>query len=227
MGGVVLSPPLLTERGVRYAAQHLFYDHSKARAELGYDPGPIEHQRPPVYLAAINKFMCRLTGEIADGHIPGDPVTYKWFCEEMLPNLEIGAKRAGRTLKDLDLGGHGFIGCAKTDAGLEEVHKRLRARIALYASTPEYKPMLDMHGWGDLFTPFIDLARAGKWDEMGDLVTEDMVDEYCVVGTPEELPGKLKKRFGGVTQRVQMDDEWILELDDDDHSKLVAAIQQI
>ena len=40
-----------------------------------YDPGPIEHPHVPIYLAAINKFMCRLTGELADGHIPGDPVT--------------------------------------------------------------------------------------------------------------------------------------------------------
>ena len=192
-----------------------------------YNPGPIDHPRPPVYLAAINKYMCRLTGEIADGHIPGDPVTYKWFCEMMLPNLEIGAKRAGRTLKDIDLGGHGFIGCAKTEAGLEEVRRRLRLRVALYASTPEYKPMLEMHGWGDKFQGFLDMARDGKWDEMGVLVSDDMLEEYCVVGTPEEVPKKLKARFGGITQRVQMDDEWIQEMSDDDMRALVAAIRKI
>ena len=192
-----------------------------------YDPGPIEHPRVPIYLAAINKFMCRLTGELADGHIPGDPVTYKWFCEMMLPNLEVGAKRAGRTLKDLDLGGHGFIGCAKSEAGLEAVRRRLRARIALYASTPEYRPMLEMHGWEDKFSAFIDMARAGKWEEMGDLVSDDMVEEYAVVGTPEEVPRKLEARFGGVTQRVQLDDEWFEELSDGDVRELVGAIQRI
>ena len=192
-----------------------------------YNPGPIEHPRVPIYLAAINKFMCRLTGELADGHLPGDPVTYKWFCEMMLPNLEIGAKRGGRTLKDLDLGGHGFIGCAKTDAGLQAVRTRLAERIALYASTPEYKPMLDMHGWGDKFSAFIDMAREGRWPEMGALVTDEMMDEYAVVGTPEEVPRKLKARFGGITQRVQLDDEWIEELSDSDISALVAAIKEI
>jgi probable F420-dependent oxidoreductase len=192
-----------------------------------YDPGPIDHPHVPVYLAAINKFMCRLTGEIADGHIPGDPVTYKWFCEMMLPNLEIGAKRAGRTLKDLDLGGHGFIGCAKTEAGLEAVRKRLRERVALYASTPEYRPMLEMHGWQDKFSVFIELAREGKWQEMGDHVTDEMLDEYTVVGTPEEVPGKLAARFGGVTQRVQLDDEWFEYMSDADIGALVAAIRQI
>ncbi len=192
-----------------------------------YDPGPIDHPKVPVYLAAINKFMCRLTGEVADGHIPGDPVTYKWFCEMMLPNLEIGAKRAGRTLKDLDLGGHGFIGSAKTDDALEKVRMRLRERVALYASTPEYRPMLEMHGWQDKFSPLIEMARAGKWAEMGELVTDEMLDEYCVVGTPDEVPKKLAARFAGVTQRVQMDDEWFEDMSDDDIAGLVAAIRKI
>jgi probable F420-dependent oxidoreductase len=192
-----------------------------------YDPGPIEHGKVPVYIAAINKFMLRLTGEIADGHIPGDPVTYKWFCEMMLPNLEIGAKRAGRTLKDIDLGGHGFIGASKTASGLDAVHKRLRDRVGLYASTPEYKPMLDMHGWDDKFSDFIGLAREGKWDEIGDHVSDEMLEEYCVVGTPDDVVKKLKERFGGITQRVQLDDEWFEDMSDEDIRDLVANIKKI
>ena len=192
-----------------------------------YDPGPIERPKVPVYIAAINKFMLRLTGEIADGHIPGEPVTYKWFCEMMLPNMEIGAKRAGRSLKDIDLANHGLIGCAKTETGLEAVRKRIRERVALYASTPEYRPMLEMHGWQNKFSDFIELAREGKWEEMGDHVTDEMLEEYSVVGTPEELPGKLAARFGGVAQRVQMDDAWYEDLSDDDIRKLVAAIKKI
>ena len=192
-----------------------------------YNPGPIDHPNVPIYLAAINKYMCRLTGEVADGHIPGDPVTYKWFCEVMLPNLEIGAKRSDRTLKDLDLGGHGFIGCAKTENGLEKLRENIRSRIALYASTPEYKPMLEMHGWGNLFSTFIDLARQNEWDKMGDFVTDEMLEQYAVIGTPEELPQKLKTRYGGITQRLQMDDEWFEEMSDSDIEKLIKAIKEI
>ena len=192
-----------------------------------YNPGPIDHPNVPIYLAAINKYMCRLTGEIADGHIPGDPVTYKWFSEVMLPNLEIGAKRSGRSLEDIDLGGHGFIGCAKTAEGLETLREKLRSRIALYASTPEYKPMLEMHGWENLFSTFIELARQNQWDKMGDYVTDEMLEEYAVIGTPEELPQKLKTRFGGITQRIQMDDEWFEEMSDCDIAELVKALKEI
>ena len=130
-------------------------------------------------------------------------------------------------MKDIDLGGHGFIGCSKTAKGLASIRKKLRVRIALYASTPEYRPMLEMHGWENLFSPLIDLARKDKWEEMGNLVTDEMLDEYAVIGTPEEIPQKLKARFGGITQRIQLDDEWFEAMSENDIKNLVKAVQEI
>lgn len=192
-----------------------------------YNPGPLSVKRPEIHLAAINKLMCRLCGELADGHLPGDPITYKWHEEVMLPNLEIGAERAGRTLKDLDLGGYGFIGCASSDGGIDRVRSGLKERVALYASTPEYEKMLDMHGWDVNLSDFIDMARQQKWKEMGNLVSDDMLDAYAVVAKPEDLPGALKKRFGGHVNRIQIDESWFDGLSDEDISALVAKIKQI
>jgi probable F420-dependent oxidoreductase len=192
-----------------------------------YDPGPIEHPNIPIYLAAINKRMCQLTGELADGHLPGDPITDKWFDEVMLPNLEIGAARAGRTLADLDLGSHGFIGCANSEEGLARVREGLKKRVALYASTPEYEKILDMHGWKADLSSFIDMARAHRWDEMGELVTDEMLEAYAVVASPADLPGELKKRFGGRVNRLQIDETWFDGLSDADITTLVAAIKAL
>ena len=192
-----------------------------------YDPGPIEHSRIPIYLAAINKNMCQLAGEIADGHLPGDPITDKWFSEVMLPNLEQGAKKAGRTLNDLDLGSYGFIGCATTEAGLERVRQGLKERVALYASTPEYEKILEMHGWKNIdLSLFIDMARKNQWKQMGQLVTDDMLDAYAVVALPQDLPGKLKQRFGEQINRIQIDETWFDGLSDTEISALIAAIKQ-
>ncbi len=192
-----------------------------------YDPGPLEFQRPPIYVAAINKYMCRLTGEIADGHLPGDPITDKWFSEIMVPNLEIGAKRAGRTLADIDLGSYGFIGCATTDEGLQKVRNGLKERIAFYASTPEYEKMLELHGWDVNLSDFITMAKQHKWSEMGSLVTDEMLESYAVVASPRELPAALQKRFGGHVNRIQIDETWFDGLSDDDTRELVAAIKAI
>ena len=192
-----------------------------------YDPGPLEYKRVPIYIAGINKLMCQLTGELADGHLPGDPITYKWFEEIQLPNLEIGAKKAGRSLKDLDLGSYGFIGCANSDEGLARVRSGLKERVALYASTPEYKKMLDMHGWDVNLSDFIEMAREHKWKEMGQLVSDKMLEAYAVISKPQDLPDALKKRFGGTVDRIQIDESWFDGLTDDEIAELVTAIKQI
>lgn len=192
-----------------------------------YNPGPLKVKRPEIHLAAINKLMCRLCGELADGHLPGDPITFKWHQEVMLPNLEIGAERAGRTLKDLDLGGYGFIGCADTDEGIDRVVTGLKERVALYASTPEYEKMLDMHGWDVNLSDFIEMAREQKWKEMGNLVSDDMLEAYCVIAKPEDMPAALKKRYGGYVNRIQIDETWFDGLSDDDVAALVTEIKKI
>jgi probable F420-dependent oxidoreductase len=192
-----------------------------------YNPGPLKVKRPEIHLAGINKLMCRLCGELADGHLPGDPITYKWHAEIMLPNLEIGAERSGRTLKDLDLGGYGFIGCANSDDGIDRVRTGLKERVALYASTPEYEKMLDMHGWDVNLSHFIEMAREQKWQEMGRLVSDDMLEAYAVIAKPADLPAALKKRYGGQVDRIQIDETWFDGLSDDDVASLVTAIKKI
>ncbi len=192
-----------------------------------YDPGPLNLPRVPIYIAAINKLMCQLTGELADGHLPGDPITYKWFDEVMLPNLEIGAKKSGRALKDISLGSYGFIGCANSDEGLDRVRKGLKERVALYASTPEYEKILDMHGWDANLGDFIDLARQNKWEEMGNLVSEEMLESYSVVALAKDLPAALEKRFGGKVDRIQLDENWFDAMSDGQISSLVTEIKKI
>lgn len=193
-----------------------------------YNPGPLGFKRPPIYVAAINKYMCRLTGELADGHLPGDPITDKWFSEIMVPNLEIGAKRAGRTLADIELGSYGFIGCATTDEGIERVREGLKERVAFYASTPEYEKMLELHGWDVNLSDFITMAKEHRWSEMGSLVTDEMLESYAVIASPRDLPAALKKRFGGgQVNRIQVDETWFDGLTDDDTRELVSAIKTI
>lgn len=192
-----------------------------------YNPGPLEYPRVPIHIAGINKLMCQLTGELADGHLPGDPITDKWHAEVMLPNLEIGAKKAGRTLKDIDLGSYGFIGCAVDDEGIDRVREGLKERVAFYASTPEYEKMLDLHGWDVNLSDFISMAREQRWSEMGRLVSDDMLESYAIIAKPADLPAALKKRFGGYVDRLQIDETWFDGLSDEDIASLVTEIKKI
>jgi probable F420-dependent oxidoreductase len=213
------------QNGTRLDYDGIYYKHNLMIPY--YNPGPIESGIPEIHLAAINKYMCRLCGEAADGHLPGDPITWKWHEEVMLPNLEIGLERSGRKLKDLDLGGYGFIGCASTAAGLDKVAKGLKERVALYASTPEYKEMLGLHGWTVNQEDFAALTRENKWQEMGELVSDDMLAAYAVITLPEDLPAALAKRYGGKVDRIQIDETWFEGLTNDQVGNLVKEIKKI
>ena len=213
------------QNGTRLDYDGIYYKHNLMIPY--YNPGPLKTGMPEIHLAAINKFMCRLCGELGDGHLPGDPITWKWHEEVMLPNLEIGLERSGRTWKDLDLGGYGFIGCATTDAGIDKVVKGLKERVALYASTPEYKEMLSMHGWTVSQEDFAALTRENKWEEMGNLVSDKMLEAYAVIAKPEDLPAVLKKRYGGKVNRIQIDETWFDGVSDEQTEKLVSQIKNI
>ena len=213
------------QNGTRLDYDGIYYKHNLMIPY--YNPGPITSGMPEVHLAAINKLMCRLCGEVADGHLPGDPITWKWHEEVMLPNLEIGLERSGRTFDDIELGGYGFIGCATTDEGIDKVVKGLKERVALYASTPEYKEMLSMHGWPVSQEDFAALARENKWEEMGNLVTDEMLEAYAVIARPDDLPTALKKRYGGKVDRIQIDETWFEGLSDAQVATLVTEIKAI
>ncbi len=213
------------QNGTRLDYDGIYYKHNLMIPY--YNPGPLETGKPEIHLAAINKLMCRLCGEKADGHLPGDPITWKWHEEVMLPNLEVGLERSGRTMKDLDLGGYGFIGCATSTEGLDMVAKGLKERVALYASTPEYKDMLSMHGFSVTQEDFAALTRENKWEEMGELVSDDMLEAYAVITTPEDLPAALARRYGGKVDRIQIDETWFEGLSDDQVEKLVVEIKKI
>ena len=213
------------QNGTRLDYDGIYYKHNLMIPY--YNPGPLETGKPEIHLAAINKLMCRLCGEKADGHLPGDPITWKWHEEVMLPNLQVGLERSGRTMKDLDLGGYGFIGCANSTEDLDKVARGLKERVALYASTPEYKEMLSMHGWSVDQEDFAALTRENKWEEMGNLVTDQMLEAYAVITTPEDLPGALAKRYGGKVDRIQIDETWFEGLSDDQVEKLVVEIKNI
>lgn len=213
------------EHGTQLNYQGEYYKHDLMIPY--YNPGPLGFKRPPIYLAAINRLMCQLAGKVAEGHLPGDPITYKWFEEVMLPNLEIGAKKAGRSLKDINLGSYGFVGCANSDEGIDRVVEGLKERVALYSSTPEYEKMLELHGWDVKLSDFIEMAREQKWKEMARLVSDEMLSAYAVIEKPENLPAALKKRYGGYVDRIQIDETWIDGLSDDDIQNLVTAIKQI
>jgi probable F420-dependent oxidoreductase len=198
----------------------LDFDSTHYRLDLMvplFDPGPIEHPDIPVHVAAIGPNMCAVAGEVADGIRLHPVCTPRFIDEEVVPNVARGAARSGRDPKQVEVCMKPLIGTAPDAAALESVVRTVRARVAFYLSTPSYRRTFRVHGWEDIAKQASVLAREQRWEELPDLVSDEMLHTVATIGTHDEIAGKLVDRYGRRVDRIEFsipvrtpDDEGVL-----------------
>jgi probable F420-dependent oxidoreductase len=163
-----------------------------------FNPGPIKHPDIPIYLAGVNIGMCRLAGEVADGFHAHPLHSPEYLRQVVRPAIAEGANRTERDPEEIALSVSTFV---VTQPGEEEF---MRSQIAFYASTPSYRPVFELHGWGEVAEKLSGLARQGGWAEMMDLITDEILDAFCVRASEDELVEKLKARYEGLVDRLSL-----------------------
>lgn len=167
-----------------------------------FSPGSIEHPKIPIYIAGVNPYMCRLAGELCEGFHAHPFHSTKYLKETVIPNIEKGAAKAGRSRKDVEISASAFVVMGDSQKEIEAIKDRARMQIAFYASTRTYKPVLDAHGWGETCLRLNEKAAKGDWDGMAKEITDEMLEEFAVTGSPEEIPAKLKAKYDGLLDRL-------------------------
>ncbi|MBJ7357693.1 LLM class flavin-dependent oxidoreductase, partial [Nocardioides sp.] len=157
---------------------------------------------PPVLLGALGPVMTRAAAEVADGLLVMPFHSHRHIRSNTLPAVAEGLSRAGRSSSDLAIYPQAILAMGRTDAELEAATLGVRGLLAFYGSTPAYRPVLDIEGWGDLQPELNALSKTGDVMAMIDLVTVEMVETLAVRGTPEECAAELERRFGDLTDRV-------------------------
>ncbi|GAA1343459.1 TIGR03617 family F420-dependent LLM class oxidoreductase [Saccharothrix algeriensis] len=161
-----------------------------------FDPGPNPHGTPKVWLAGVGELMTEVAGEVADGFLCHNFTTERYLREVTLPALARGRAKAGATLAGLEVSGPALV--ARDDREVAEV----RRQVAFYGSTPAYRKVLDLHGWGDLHEELHRLSRRGRWADMAAAVDDEVLHAFAVVGSPDEVTAELDRRYGDVATRV-------------------------
>ena len=176
-----------------------------------FTPTDTEHGAPRVVLAAVGPLMTQTAGETADGLIAHAFTTAKYMREVTLPNIEKGLARAGRSRDDFELCYPGFVVSGNSEEELEKARTGVCKQIAFYGSTPAYRPVLDLHGWGELQGELNAMSKRGLWDEMGTLIDDDILGQFAIVGGPAEVVPRVKERFGGLVDRLVATFPWASE----------------
>jgi probable F420-dependent oxidoreductase len=169
-----------------------------------FNPGPNPHGNPKIMLAAVGPLMTEAAGEVADGILCHGFSTEKYLREATLPALERGAAKAGRSLDGFELTAPSFVVARETEEEIAEGVDFVKKQIAFYGSTPAYRPVLEIHGWGDLQEELRAATKRGEWDTMGEMIDDEVLHTFAVVGTPDDAIAEVKKRYGDVATRITL-----------------------
>lgn len=157
---------------------------------------------PPVTLAAVGPAMLRVAGEVADGARLHPFCTPKYLAETVMPELERGMARSGRTRDAFEITGGGFIATGPDDETVHKLREWVRYRVGFYGSTPAYFPVLEAHDLKDLGLKLNRMTKDGAWDRLADVIPDDVLDLFVVAGRHDQLQPLLEARFGACSDTV-------------------------
>lgn len=169
-----------------------------------FDPGPLECGPPAIWLGGVGPRMTEVAGEVADGFMIHPFCTERSLHEVTLPALERGRARTGARPDPVRVSLPVMIATGVDDESLAAATSAVRAQIAFYGSTPAYRVVLDVHGWGDLQPRLRDLTRSGDWAGMAALVDDDLLHSVAVVARPEDVATEIRRRYGSLLDRVAL-----------------------
>jgi probable F420-dependent oxidoreductase len=184
--------------GERLAFRGTFYQHTLMTDF--FNPGPGDFGNPPVLLAAVGERMTAVAGRVADGMLCHGFTTEAYLRERTIPAL-----RAARgTLDGFELTLPVFVVLGSNAKARAAAETGVREQIAFYGSTPAYRPVLDLHGWGELHEQLNLLSRRQEWAAMGQLISDDVLNAFAIAGDPARVATELLARFGDIVNRISL-----------------------
>ena len=192
-----------------------------------FDPGPSDFPMPEVYTAAVNAYNCQVSGEVSDGLMLHSLTSPEYVRKVVRPSLEKGAQKAGRDGRTLKVTGGGFIITGPNKSSIVAMQAEVRRRIAFYASTRSYFPVLEAHGYLEIGQVLHEMSLKGQWAEMGELVSDEMLDAFCVSGEYAEIADKFVDRYGGLLDEVSFSLYCEKKPDETQMRKMIHRLQEL
>ncbi|HEX2038446.1 MAG TPA: LLM class F420-dependent oxidoreductase [Acidimicrobiales bacterium] len=188
------------DQGAKLEFRGEFYRHTLMTPF--FSPPPHSFGPPKVFIAAVGERLTETVGEVADGMLVHPFTTERYIREVTVPALDRGAAKVGKTHEDVQLSLPVFVVTGRDESEAAAAATAVRRQIAFYASTPAYRGVLELHGWGEVQSELNALSKQGEWEKMGDVVDEEILGTFAVVAEPDAVPGAIEQRFAGLIDRV-------------------------
>jgi len=184
-----------TGERLRFEGEHYRF----TKLQPFFNPGPVEHPDIPVLCGAVGPAMTRMVGRIADGMITHPTNTAPEYLREVCrPRLRDGFAKAGRDAGDFRLLLGPLMATGRDGVGVDAEWEKQRNMLGFLFSTPAYWPGLELFGWADAGRRLLDLAREGRWSDMGEVLTDPMLEKFVPRGSYDEIAAIVTERYAGL-----------------------------
>ncbi|RPI87458.1 MAG: TIGR03617 family F420-dependent LLM class oxidoreductase [Chloroflexi bacterium] len=163
-----------------------------------FNPGPIDHPDIPIFIAGVNTGLAKLAGEAADGFHVHPFHTPRYLAEILRPAIQRGLAQEYRAENAFQITVTAFA------AVTPQEREFIRQQISFYASTPSYRPVMDLHGWHEAAEKLSGMAARGRWGEMPGLIDDSMLAAFAVLCDEADLPDALLERYQGLADRLSL-----------------------
>jgi probable F420-dependent oxidoreductase len=197
-----------------------FYQHTLMTPM--FTPAERGFPAPRVMVAGVGPLMTEVAGEVADGFVAHGFTTEKYLREVTMPALARGLAKAGRSRADFDVSAPIIVISGMDRAAFEANRQFVKLQLAFHGSTPAYKPVLERHGWEALQPELNRLSKQGAWQDMGELISDEMLESFAVVcEDPDQIAPRLAERYGDLI------DTWQCTVDLSDRDAQSALLRRL
>lgn len=169
-----------------------------------WSPGLINAPDPKVDVAAVNPWMLRMAGEVADGvhiHPLGEP---GYLRRHALPNVAVGAEKAGRSASDIAVIVPVMTIVGDSDEDLHQQREAVRASMAFYGSTPNYAFIWDEAGFEGTTARIRERQKAGDFAGMAAQITDEHIAAFATESSWDGLAAALTEKYEGIATRLAL-----------------------
>lgn len=165
-----------------------------------FNPGPLPGiAPPPIYVAGVNTGLAKLAGELCDGFLVHPFHTVDYLRDVLRPAIQVGAAKEARPVEAVVVSASVFA------ATNEKEREFCRQQVSFYASTPSYRPVMELHGWVEIAEKLSALAARGEWGSMPGLISDKILTNFVTeADTPQALAMALKQRYSGLAERLTL-----------------------
>ena len=188
-----------TGEKLQYEGEHYRF----TRLQPFFNPGPLDVPAPPILLGAVGPMMTRMAGGTADG-LMSHPTnsSARYLADVTLPRVAEGAERKGRKPSDCSILAAGFVATGPDAKAVAAQREWVREYFTFLYSTPAYWPSLDHNGFGEVGRKLHELTKAGRWDDMKGLVSDEIIDTLVPQGSYDEIARILLDLYSPIVERI-------------------------